>query len=108
MAQELGGQLGLKEQMQQDLDEISSIYTAHELTKKNMQNLEMTIKNKINFKRERNRFSIMNEGDMNDIMNINKILEFGCDFKNNQWWIIWMCNIYSQIRDLKVIDLKIN
>lgn len=84
MAQELGGQLGLKEQMQQDLDEISSIYTAHELTKKNMQNLEMTIKNKINFKRERNRFSIMNEGDMNDIMNINKILEFGCDFKNNQ------------------------
>ena len=64
--------------MQQDLDEISSIYTAHELSKKNMENLEMTIKKKIDFKHVRNKFSIMNECDMNDILNINKVLEFGC------------------------------
>ena len=48
-----------------------------------MENLEMTIKKKIDFKHVRNRFSIMNEGDMNDILDINKVLEFGCGNNDN-------------------------
>ena len=43
-----------------------------------MNNLDKTIKQKIDFKHHRNRFSIMNEGDMNDILNINQLLESSC------------------------------
>ena len=89
-AKDFLGQVSLKDQMQQDLDEISSIQTAHEACRRNVESLEMTIRQKIDFKKKQNnniekpRFSIMNEGDLNDIMNMNKILEFGCGFNEGK------------------------
>ena len=49
-----------------------------------MNNLDKTIKQKIDFKHLRNRLTIINEGDMNNILKINQLLESSYEIKNDK------------------------